>query len=53
VVVAGIGHAWKPGIPAQVRELSKHSYRVVLPAVHGRVDKDHLTVADADYLVLD
>jgi uncharacterized iron-regulated protein len=53
VVLAGIGHAWKPGIPAQVRELAKRSFRVVLPAVDGRVDKDHLTVADADYLVLE
>jgi uncharacterized iron-regulated protein len=53
VVLAGIGHAWKPGIPAHVQELAKRSFRVVLPEMDSRVDKDHLTVADADYLVLD
>jgi uncharacterized iron-regulated protein len=52
IVLAGTGHAWKHGIPTQVREASGYSFKVVLP---GRTDLQRLSVigsAEADYLLL-
>ena len=53
VVLAGSGHAWKPGIPIQVRARSNASYRVILPEIPGRLTSENVTVHDADYLWLD
>ena len=52
VVLAGSGHAWKRGIPEQVRRQSKLEFRVVLPEV-PRLTRDDVTREDADYLWLD
>ena len=53
VVLTGIGHAWKKGIPAQIKSRSRCTYAVVLPEMpNGRPDKD-ITPADADYILLD
>jgi uncharacterized iron-regulated protein len=52
VVLAGNGHAWKRGIPEQVRLLSeKNRYRVILPTIPGRIDAGSITTDDADYLL--
>jgi uncharacterized iron-regulated protein len=52
VVLAGSGHAWKRGIPDQVRQRSDVSYRVVLPEIPHRGESESVTVEDADYLWL-
>jgi uncharacterized iron-regulated protein len=52
VVLAGSGHAWRHGIPEQVRRRREVEMRVLLPEVSGRVDQDNITAADADYLLL-
>lgn len=54
VVLTGNGHAWKRGIPEQVRTFSgKTSYRVLLPEVPGSIDLSNITVEDADYILLE
>lgn len=53
VLLAGNGHAWKPGIPEQLKTLSDYSYRVILPEISGRSERDSTTVQDADYLWID
>lgn len=52
VVLAGSGHAWKHGIPEQVRRRQAVEMRVLLPEVAGRIEKDHITAAEADFLLL-
>lgn len=53
VVLAGGGHAWKYGIPEQVRRRSNHSFRVILPELPGKLDRGSATSAETDYLWLD
>jgi uncharacterized iron-regulated protein len=53
VVLTGIGHAWKRGIPEQVAEQGKFSSLVILPSVPGEVERGRITERDADYLFLD
>jgi len=53
VVLAGNGHAWKYGIPAQLADLDHRHFLVVLPEVSGRLTRDQVTVEDADFLWLD
>jgi uncharacterized iron-regulated protein len=53
VVITGNGHAWKRGIPEQVRSLSEMtSLRVVLPHIPGHIDPAAMSPADADYILL-
>ena len=53
VILAGNGHAWKPGIPEHLKAFSEYPYRVILPEIPGKSDRDVSTVQDADYLWLD
>ena len=53
VVVAGSGHSWKLGIPAQIQSRSELPFRVILPEVPGRVDKKNITLNEADYVWLE
>lgn len=53
VVIAGSGHSWKFGIPRQLVEQSDISYRVVLPEIPGRVNRENMNEEFADYLWLD
>lgn len=53
VILAGNGHAWKPGIPEQLKALSNYPYRVILPEISNRSERDSTTVEDADYLWID
>lgn len=53
VVLTGNGHAWKRGIPEQVRTLSeKTPYRVLLPFVSGYIGPSEIAYEDADYILL-
>lgn len=53
VVLAGIGHAWKRGISEQFEPEVKPSYRVVLPVIPDRLDRESATTRDADYVLLE
>lgn len=53
LVMAGSGHAWKFGIPRQMLDQADISYRVLLPEVFGRVDRQSVTEDITDYLWLD
>ncbi len=53
VVLAGVGHAWKRGIPEQMGTDSKFTYRVVLPLIPDQIDRETVTTKDADYVLLD
>lgn len=55
VVLAGNGHSWQHGIPAQLDSLLAEpiSHRVLLPEAAGRLDRTNLTPQDTDYLWLD
>jgi len=54
VVLAGTGHAWKRGIPDQVRILSeKTDYKVILPEVPDYIEPNNITSEDADYILLE
>lgn len=54
VMLAGNGHAWRHGIPAQLKSLGREvPYRVLLPESAGRIDLTTATPTDADYLWLD
>ncbi len=52
VVLAGNGHAWKRGIPEQVRRRSNVPYRVILSEERDRLDRNTVSPQDADYLWL-
>lgn len=53
VLIAGIGHAWKEGIPAQLMDHSTWTSTVLLPRIPGTVDQNTIRRVDADYLILD
>ncbi len=52
VVLAGSGHSWKPGVPAQLAKRSAVPWVVVLPELPGRLDRSQVTARETDYLWL-
>ena len=52
VILAGTGHAWKKGIPEQLRQYSSLPYAVILPQVSDHIDRGSVTTGDADYVIL-
>lgn len=52
IVLAGVGHAWKRGIAAQLSTDASLSYKVVLPLIPGMSEPDEVSLKDADYVVL-
>lgn len=53
VLLAGTGHAWKKGIPEQIRKRSQLRHAVILPHVPGDIEPGGVTVGDTDYIMLD
>ena len=53
VLLAGTGHAWKRGIPEQLRQLSELPYKVVLPQISGSIEPGAVDDKDTDYIWLD
>ncbi|KPK25765.1 MAG: hypothetical protein AMK69_13475 [Nitrospira bacterium SG8_3] len=53
VLLAGAGHAWKRGIPEQLRQLSEVTYTVILPKISGRIEPGAVDDKDTDYIWLD
>jgi uncharacterized iron-regulated protein len=51
-VLAGVGHAWKRGIPEQVLQQSSYSFKVIMPVVPDQIDVKTATSGDTDYVVL-
>ena len=51
VVLAGDGHAWKPGIPRQISSRMNLTMTVFLPESR-KLDRSSVTSKDADYLWL-
>jgi uncharacterized iron-regulated protein len=52
IILAGTGHAWKKGIPEQIRQRSSLPYAVILPEVPDAIEKPAISLEDADYLIL-
>ena len=52
IILAGTGHAWKKGIPAQLRKRSPLPYTVFLPEIPGEIEERRIGTGDADYLLL-
>jgi uncharacterized iron-regulated protein len=52
VVIAGSGHAWKRGMPAQVTTRTPLPSRVIIPEIPGRLDRETVRLEDTDYLWL-
>ncbi len=53
VVLAGNGHAWKRGIPAQLKHFNdKINYRVILPYIEKYIDPDAIKSGDVDYILI-
>ncbi|MFI5294590.1 MAG: ChaN family lipoprotein [Thermodesulfovibrionales bacterium] len=52
VVLSGVGHSWKRGLPEQVRRSADYSFNVVLPEAPERTTKMAVTTGDADYVLL-
>jgi uncharacterized iron-regulated protein len=52
LILAGTGHAWKKGIPEQLRQRSSLPWAAILPFFSEGEDRRSMTDADADYLIL-
>lgn len=52
VVLSGVGHSWKRGLPEQVRRSADYTFNVVLPEAPERTNKMAVTTGDADYVLL-
>lgn len=52
VILTGIGHAWKPGIPAQLKAYGGLPAVVILPEVPGDIDPQRMDAAAADFIFL-
>jgi uncharacterized iron-regulated protein len=53
VVLTGVGHAWKRGMPEQVAMESEYTFRVILPIIPDQIEKGTVTTKDADYVLLE
>ncbi len=52
VVLAGVGHSWKRGIPERIGRGTKYSLKVIMPLVPDQIDPERVTTADTDYVIL-
>jgi len=52
VVLAGVGHAWRRGIPEQVARQSGYNSRIIMPIVPDHIEAEAVTPSDADYVVV-
>ena len=53
VLLAGAGHVRKGAVPRQIRDRSDVPHAVILPKIDGIVDKETISIQDADYILLD
>jgi len=52
VVLTGIGHAQRQGIPRYLTNYGKLTSRVILPMIPGEIEPHKVTTEEADYLLL-
>lgn len=52
VLLTGTGHAWKRGIPAQIRRRSELQCIVFLPHIPKNIEPGLISVEDADYIMV-
>ncbi len=52
VLLTGVGHALKLGIPAQIEKRSFLQHVVVLPETPGYISPEKMTLEETDYLIL-
>lgn len=52
VVLSGSGHAWKFGIPEQIRRHVDIPQRILLPEIPGRIEMGTISSDEADFLML-
>lgn len=52
VVLSGIGHAFKWGIPAQIKKRSITPYMVILPHIDGNIEPGAVNIKDTDYIIM-
>jgi uncharacterized iron-regulated protein len=52
VLLTGIGHALKLGIPAQIKRRSDLPHVVILPETPGYISPEKMTLQDTDFLIL-
>jgi len=53
VLLAGTGHVQKGAVPRQIRDRSQIPHAVILPKIEGIIDKETISIKDADYIMLD
>lgn len=53
VLLAGAGHVRKGAVPRQIRDRSDIPHAVILPRIEGIIDKETVSIKDADYIMLD
>ena len=53
VLLAGAGHVRKGAVPRQIRDRSDVPHAVILPRIAGIIDKETISIKDADYIMLD
>jgi uncharacterized iron-regulated protein len=51
IVLAGVGHSWKRGIPERISRESKYSFKVIMPLVPDQIDPGSVTIKDTDYVI--
>lgn len=53
IVLSGNGHAWKRGIPEQLKFFSKESkFKVILPYIENYIEPYKITPEEADYIII-
>jgi uncharacterized iron-regulated protein len=53
LVLAGNNHSWKHGIPSRLMNQTNMNSKIILFEAEGRVTRNTITAAEADYLWLD
>ncbi|MEN8136426.1 MAG: ChaN family lipoprotein [Thermodesulfobacteriota bacterium] len=53
IIMAGNTHSWKHGIPSRINNQSGINFKAILFEAEGRVSRNTVTAAEADYLWLD
>jgi uncharacterized iron-regulated protein len=51
IILAGIAHAWKKGIPQHLEKRPSLSFAVILPEIANRITPATVRLKDADYLL--
>jgi len=53
VLLAGAGHVQKGAVPRQISLRSQIPHAVILPKIEGMVDRQTVSIKDADYIMID